>query len=87
MSILHVSEFHTRACIENAHNVACPDLGKTFILKTRNANLGTIIQTFLHLGVFLGENPLLHVPKTDMLVFKLNESLFLGHGAADMRFV
>jgi hypothetical protein len=38
------------------------------------------------LGV-LGQIIVLHVPKTDILVLKINVLLFLGHGAADIYFV
>ena len=31
----------------------------------------------------LGRNPLLHVPKMDILVFQKNVSPFLGHAAPD----
>jgi hypothetical protein len=30
------------ACAENAHNVACPDLGKTFKFKIRISDFGTV---------------------------------------------
>jgi hypothetical protein len=30
-----------------------------------------------------GRNPLLHVPKMNILVFKINDLLILGHAAPD----
>jgi hypothetical protein len=40
--ILHVSELHMREYAKNAHNIVCPDLGKTFKFKIRNVNFGTV---------------------------------------------
>ena len=61
MSILHVSELHMRECAKNAHNVACPDLGKTFKFKIRMSQKGTSAQIFPQFWDVFGENPLLHV--------------------------
>jgi hypothetical protein len=41
VSILRVIHFHLIACYENVHNIACPDLGKTFKFKIRMAQKGT----------------------------------------------
>ena len=41
VSILHVINLQTGVCAENAHNVACPKNGKTFILEIRKSKKGT----------------------------------------------
>ena len=42
VSILRVIPLCMRACYENAHNVACPVLGKTFKFKIRISDFGTV---------------------------------------------
>ena len=41
VSILRVMHLHLIACYENARNIACPDLGKTFKFKIRMTQKGT----------------------------------------------
>ena len=86
MSILHVSELHLREYAKHAHNVACPDLGKTFKFKIRMSQKETSAQIFPQFLGILGQIIVLHVPKMDILVYKINVLLFLGHGAADIHF-
>jgi len=42
VSILHVIHLQIVAYAENAHNVACPVLGKTFKFKIRISDFGTV---------------------------------------------
>jgi hypothetical protein len=78
VSILHVINLRMVAYAENAHNVACPDLGKTFKFKIRMSQKGTSAQIFPQFWDVFGENPLLHVLILAKPVFKINETLFLG---------
>ena len=78
MSILHVINLRMVAYAENAHNIACPDLGKTFKFKTRMSQKGTSAQIFPQFWDVFGENSLLHVLEMAKPVFKINETLFLG---------
>jgi len=42
VSILHVMHLCMHACTENAHNVACPKMSKTFKFKIRISDFGTV---------------------------------------------
>ena len=46
----------------------------------------TSAQIFPQFLGILGQIIVLHVPKMDILVYKINVLLFLGHGAADIHF-
>ena len=66
------------ACAENAHNVACPKMIKTFKFKIRMSQKRTSAQIFPQFCDVFGENPLLHVLILAKPVLKINETLFLG---------
>jgi len=71
-----------RACYENAHNIACPQNAKIFISKTRMSQKETCACRFGPFWAILSLKPLLHVPKTTILVSKINGLLILGHASA-----
>ena len=73
-----MSLFGMFECAKNTHNVACPDLGKTFKFKIRMSQKGTSAQIFPQFWDVFGQNPLLHVLILAKHVFKKNETLFLG---------
>jgi len=54
VSILHVIHLCMHACAENAHNVVCPDLGKTFKFKIRMSQKGTSAQMIMPVWTILG---------------------------------
>ena len=62
----------------NAHNVACPQNGVSFKIKTRMSQKGTCTCGFGPFWAILGENALLHAPFLDFLVLILNVLLILG---------
>jgi len=67
------------SCAENAHNVACPKNGKTFILEIRISQKGTCDRRFSPKMAQKCINIWIDVPFLDFLIFKINETPFLGH--------
>ena len=66
------------SCAENAHNVACPKNGKTFILEMTMAQKGTCDRGFLPKMAQKCINICIDVLFLDFLVFKINETPILG---------
>ena len=78
VSTLRLVYLHMGSCAENAHNIACPKNGKTFILEIRIAQKGTCDRGFSPKMAQKCINICIDVLFLDFLVFKINETPILG---------
>jgi hypothetical protein len=65
--------------MKNTHNIACPDLGKTFKFKIRMSQKGTCAQIIMQFWVILGRFGPFYVPILAKAFFQKQECLKKGH--------